>query len=414
MTSHIRDSLATTDALAEIFADRSAIQAMLDVEAALARVQSALGVISREAGATITRAALADDFDAASLARDARQSGTIAVPLVSALTARVRSIDPDAARFVHWGATSQDIVDTALALLIGRATAVMADDQRRLSAALRALSDRHAGDVMLGRTLLQPAPPVTFGLKAAGWRAGLNRSWARLERAQREAAVLQFGGASGTLAALEDKGLAVAEALARELGLPCPDAPWHAYRDRLAALVAACAIYAGILGKMARDISLLMQVEVGEAAEPGGGSSTLPHKQNPVGCAVALAAAARLPGLAATALTALVQEHERSVGAWHAEWPTVVDAIQATGAALAAMREAVAGLVVDPARMRANLDRLNGAVLAERVMMRAAPALGRDRAHALVREALAQVARWWRDARPLHRPEPGARRRPVR
>jgi 3-carboxy-cis,cis-muconate cycloisomerase len=390
LTSHITNALATTDALADVFSDVSAVQAMLDVEAALARAQSSLGVIPREAADAISRAAVAGDFDAADLARDARRSGTLAIPLVSALTARVRAHNPEAARFVHWGATSQDIVDTALVLLLGRSCAVMASDHASLAGALRRLSDRHAADVMLARTLLQPAPPVTFGLKAAGWFAATMRGWSRLERARREASVLQFGGASGTLAALEDRGLDVAGALARELGLSCPDAPWHAYRDRLAAFVAACAIYTGVLGKMARDVSLLMQFEVAEAAEPGGSSSTMPHKRNPAGCAVALAAAARLPGLTATMLAGLVQEHERSVGAWHAEWPTMADAVQATGAALAAMRDVAHGLSVDPARMRANLDATNGTVFAERIMMRAGAALGRDIAHAKIAEALAR------------------------
>jgi 3-carboxy-cis,cis-muconate cycloisomerase len=243
---------------------------------------------------------------------------------------------------------------------------------------------------MLARTLLQPAPPITFGLKAAGWFAATMRAWSRLERACGEASVLQFGGASGTLAALGDRGLEVAGALARELGLSCPDAPWHAYRDRLAAFVAACAMYTGALGKMARDVSLLMQFEIAEAAEPGGSSSTMPHKRNPAGCAMALAAAARLPGLTATMLAGLVQEHERSVGAWLAEWPTMADAVQATGAALSAMREVAHGLSVDPARMRANLDATNGAVFAERIMMRAGAALGRDVAHAKIAEALAR------------------------
>ena len=200
--------------------------------------------------------------------------------------------------------------------------------------------------------------------------------------------MLQFGGASGTLAALGDRGLVVADDLARELGLTAPDAPWHAYRDRLAALVASCGIYTGVLGKMARDVSLLMQAEVGEAAEPGGGSSTMPHKRNPVGCATALAAATRMPGIVSAALSGLVQEHERAVGSWQAEMPTIAGAIQTTGAALAAMSEVASHLTVDPERMRANIDRTNGAVFAERAMIRAGSALGRDEAHTLVRGAI--------------------------
>jgi 3-carboxy-cis,cis-muconate cycloisomerase len=243
---------------------------------------------------------------------------------------------------------------------------------------------------MLARTLLQPAPPITFGLKAAGWFAAERRSWARVAQARSDAVVLQFGGASGTLAALGDDGLIVARELARELGLVCPDAPWHAWRDRLAAFVAACGVYTGALGKIARDVTLLMQFEVAEAAEPGGASSTMPHKRNPAGCATALAAAARLPGLTATMLAGLVQEHERSVGAWHAEWPTVIDAVQATGAALSAMCGVAESLSVDPARMQANIDATNGAVFAERVMMRAGVRLGRDRAQNLLRDAFAR------------------------
>jgi 3-carboxy-cis,cis-muconate cycloisomerase len=276
-------------------------------------------------------------------------------------------------------------------------------DHQALSAQLRQLSDRHADTVMLGRTLLQPAPPITFGLKAAGWYASLCRSWARVEQAWHDAARIQLGGASGTLAALGDRGMDVVDALGDPLPeltsgipfggprlmLPPAAAPWHTARDRYAALVTGCAIYGGVLGKIARDVSLMMQVEVGEAREAGGGSSAMPHKQNPSGCARALAAASRLPGLAATMLAGMVQEHERAVGAWQAEWPTMVDTLQATGAALEAMRDVAAGLTVDPDRMRTNLDATRGAVLSERLFLLAVPALGRSRAHALVSDALA-------------------------
>jgi hypothetical protein len=190
------------------------------------------------------------------------------------------------------------------------------------------------------------------------------------------------------MAALDEKGLDVAEALARELNLSCPDAPWHSYGDRLAAMVAASAIYTGVLGKMARDISLLMQAEVGEAREAGGGSSAMPHKRNPAGCAVALASAARMPALMSTVLTSLVQEHERAAGTWHAEWPAIIEAVQVMGAAAEAMRQVASELTVDPARMRANLDATNGAIFAERVVMRAGRAVGRDVAAPMVKAAL--------------------------
>jgi 3-carboxy-cis,cis-muconate cycloisomerase len=202
--------------------------------------------------------------------------------------------------------------------------------------------------------------------------------------------VLQFGGASGTLASLDDRGLDVSRALADDLGLRNPEAPWHAHRDRLGSLVSACGLYTATLGKIARDISLLMQDEVGEAAERGGGSSTMPHKRNPAACAVALAASARLPGLVAAFLTGMVQEHERAVGGWHAEWPTIADAIQTTGSALSAMADAATGLSVDPDRMRVNIEGTNGAIFAERAMMLMTGSMGRESARLLVTNALVQ------------------------
>jgi 3-carboxy-cis,cis-muconate cycloisomerase len=242
---------------------------------------------------------------------------------------------------------------------------------------------------MLARTVMQPAPPITFGLKAAGWYAACERSWERLSSAFDAALVLQFGGPSGTLAGLGVKSLDVSAALARELELSNPEAPWHAQRDRLAALVAACGVYTGALGKIARDVTLMMQAEVAEASEPGGGSSSMPHKRNPAGCAIALAAATRLPGLVSTFLAGLPQEHERGVGGGHAEAPTIAAAVQATGAALQAMREVIEGLRVDADRMRANLEATGGVVFAERAMTLLAPRLGRDTAERAIAEALA-------------------------
>ncbi len=390
MSSRLIGSLATTDALAEVFSDQSILQAMLDFEAALARAEAKAGVIPGRAAEAISAAASAEGFDAAAIAREARASGTVSIPLVSALTARVQATDAGSARFVHFGATSQDVADSAMVLTIQRAHAVLAADHARLERTLRQLSDRHARTVMLGRTLLQPAPPITFGLKVAGWVAALVRGWRRVESASREAAVLQFGGASGTLASLGDRGLDVSRALADDLGLRNPEAPWHTHRDRLGSLVSACGLYTATLGKIARDISLLMQDEVGEVAERGGGSSTMPHKRNPAACAVALAASARLPGLVAAFLTGMVQEHERAVGGWHAEWPTIADAIQTTGSALSAMADAATGLSVDPDRMRVNIEGTNGAIFAERAMMLMTSSVGRESARLLVTNALAQ------------------------
>lgn len=244
---------------------------------------------------------------------------------------------------------------------------------------------------MLGRTLLQPAPPVTFGLKAAGWLAAIRRSRLWLDDAFQDALILQFGGASGTLASLGEKGFEVGRAMAKDLGLGFPDAPWHAHRDRLAALVAACGVLTGTLGKMARDISLLMQGEVGEAAEPEdegrGGSSTMPQKRNPIASALTLAAANRVPGLVAAFLAGMVQEHERGVGGWQAEWPTVAGVIQSTGLAIRSMAEAAEGLEIDAEQMRQNIEATGGSVFAEKAAMLLAAKLGRDRAQEIVGEA---------------------------
>jgi 3-carboxy-cis,cis-muconate cycloisomerase len=380
MTSRLIDSLATTDALADLFSDGPVLQAMLEFEAGLARAGAEAGVIPESAARAIAAAAARpDDFDVAAIARAARETGTPSIALVEALTERVARLDAASARYVHWGATSQDVSDSALVLLLKKARVPITRDQRRVVAACGRLSDAHAATIMLGRTLLQPATPITFGLKVAGWGAAVGRSWARVSEAWDGAMVLQFGGASGTRAALGDRGNAVARALAGHLGLrPVP--PWHTDRDRLAALVAACGLFVASLGKIGRDVALLMQAEVAEVAGPGGGSSSMPHKRNPAGCAVVLANATRMPGLVASCLAAAVHEHERAVGGLHAEWPTIAAAVQATGAAVAATADVLDGLTVDAARMRANLEASRGIVFAERAMMLLTPALGKEAA----------------------------------
>ena len=391
MPARLIESLATTDALAELFSDASVLQAMLDFEVALSRAEASVGIVPKAAADEIASAAKMQAFDFSALAHDTLRAGTPGIPLVKALTEKVRSSNAAAAGFVHWGATSQDVADTALVLLLKKAQPILEADLARLEKALRQLAEQHECSVMLGRSLMQAAPPVTFGLKAAGWLGAIRRTKKRLAESFAEALLVQFGGAAGTLASLGDKGIVIGEALAKELGLRFPDAPWHTHRDRLAALVCACGVLSGSLAKMARDISLLMQGEVAEAAEPGGpgrgGSSTMPHKRNPIGCTVALAAANRLPGLVATFLSTMVQEHERGVGGWQAEWPTVAAVIQATGLAAASMAEVASGLTVNPARMRTNIDATRGAIFAERAMMLLGASLGRDVAHKLLDEA---------------------------
>jgi len=394
MATRLIESLATNSAFAALFADASVLRAMLDFEVALARAEVRVGIVPQVAADAIAAAAKPESFDAGKLAEDALLAGALPIPLVKALTERVRARNPVAAGFVHWGATSQDVADTALILLLKRAQPILESDLTRLETALQRLAETHANTVMLGRTLLQAAPPTTFGLKAAGWLGSVQRSKVRLSAAFGEALVVQFGGATGTLASLGEHGIAVARALAEELQLGLPDAAWHTHRDRLAGLVCSFGILTGSLGKMARDISLLMQNEVGEAAEPSGpgrgGSSTMPHKRNPSGCVVTLAAANRVPGQVAIFLSAMVQEHERGVGNWQAEWPTVTALVQATGVATASMAEVAEGLSVDGARMRSNLDATRGVIFAERAMMLLGEKLGRDVAHKLLEEATRQ------------------------
>jgi 3-carboxy-cis,cis-muconate cycloisomerase len=391
MTSFLVDALVTTPPLAEVFSDAAVVQTMLDVEAAAARVQARLQIIPADAAVAIEAAAQAGFYDAAQLAAAARRSATPVVPLVAALSDRVGVVDATHAGFVHWGLTSQDVSDTALVLTVRRSLDILSAHHAELARALVTMSDQHAASVMLGRTLLQPATPITFGLKVAGWYGAVMRSWEAVSRAADDALVLQCGGAAGTLAALGAEGPSVADALAAELGLRNPGVSWHAHRDRLAAVITALSIYTASLGKMARDVSLLMQAEVGEVSEPGGASSAMPHKRNPAGCAVILAAAGRMPGLAAGYLTAMIQEHERGLGGWQLEWPTFSAVMQTSGSALAAAVELITGLSVNSDRMRANLAATNGTVCAERVQMLLTAALGRERARSVIEQSLTAV-----------------------
>jgi 3-carboxy-cis,cis-muconate cycloisomerase len=395
MATRLIGSLAATERLSRIFADASVLQAMLDFEAALARAEAHAGLIPQAAAEAIAAASTAEGFDIPDLVRRSLRAGTPSLSLSQMLGERVRQRNPEAAGFVHWGATSQDVSDTALVLLLKQCRTVLESDHRRVMTGLRRLSATHAGTVMLGRTLLQPAPPVTFGLKTAAWLAALRRGWARVETGFEEALCLQFGGAVGTLAALGDRGLDVSGVLASELGLRLPDAPWHSHRDRLAALLAALAIYTGSLGKMALDIALLMQFEVSEAAEPGGGgrggSSAMPHKRNPAACMLAIAAAKRAPGLLSEFVGGMLQEHERAVGSWQAEWTSVEGIVQSAGLALESMAEVAEGLTVNVDRMRANIDQTHGAVFAERAVMILAAEQGRDTAREKVEKALRET-----------------------
>ena len=375
--------------------DAAYLQHMLDFEAALARAEAATGVIPKRAAEPIAKACRAEAFDLAGLAEAATRSGNLAIPLVKALTAHVAKSDAEAARYVHWGATSQDVIDTAGMLSLRAGVDALLGDIDRAVTGFAKLARQHRSTVMVARTWLQHALPMPFGLKLAEYAAALHRSKMRLKRIRSETLALQFGGAAGTLAALGDKGLPVAEKLAQELRLPLPDAPWHTHRDRIAEAASVFAIVAGTCGKIARDVSLMMQTDVAEAFEPSGegrgGSSTMPHKRNPVAAASALAAATMAPNLAATIFAAQVGDHERSAGPWHAEWPTLPMLMLVMSGALAAIVDIAEGLEVDTARMRANLHATQGLIMAEAVSMALAEKIGKSNAHHLIEAASKQA-----------------------
>ena len=385
------DPLFTTDAMREIFSSRARLARMLEFEAALARAEASVGVIPKGAADVIAAHCDVARFDVDAIDRAARNAGNLAIPLVAALTRHVAQSDAVAKGYVHWGATSQDAIDTGLVLQLRDALALIDADLARLTNALATQARRHAATVLPGRTWLQQALPTTLGVKLAGTVSALDRHRERLATLRERALVLQFGGAVGTLASLRDRGLDVTAALGSELQLRVPDTPWHTQRDRICEVASTLGLLTATLGKLARDLSLLAQTEVGEVDEPAapgrGGSSTMPQKRNPVGASIALAAAVRVPGLVATMLSAAVQEHERGLGDWPAEWETLPDIVQLAAGALDTMAEVAEGLDVHPDRMRANLDVTKGLIFAEAVQMALAPTIGRDTAHALVASA---------------------------
>ncbi len=362
--------------------DGAWLQALLDVEAALARAQAAAGVIPAEHADAIAAACRAERYDIAALGEAAAEVGNPAAPLVEALRAQVGG---EAAADVHRGATSQDIVDSAAMLVARRAVDAVLEDLTGAADAAARLAGEHRATVMAGRTLLQQAVPITFGLKAAGWLVALDESAERLRAVRDARLAAQLGGAAGTLAAVGDAALDVLARFASELGLAEPVVPWHTARTRIAELAGALGEACGAVAKVAGDVVLLSQTEVGEVREGGdrGGSSTMPHKRNPVAAISARASARQAPGLVATLLAAMEHEHERAAGAWHAEWAPLRGLLIATGSAAAWLRDCLADLEVDPERMRANLD---DALLAERV----AAAIGRPAGDEIVRAALAE------------------------
>ena len=395
MAGRLVNALGSSALAAEAFSDLATLRHMLRFEAALAQAAAEAGLIPKKFAPVIVKACDPALYDPASLAEAARRTATLTVPVVKALTDEVAKRDADAAGYVHWGATSQDVIDTAMVLQLGEALPPILKELAGITAAFAALARKHRTTPTLGRTLLQPATPLSLGQKIAGWASDVSRAARRLEASFAETQIVQFGGASGSLSALGDEGRAGDGGRSPSaLSLELPPAPWFTQRVRVAALAQDAALVVGALAKAARDISLMMQVEVGEAAEPSGpgrgGSSTMPHKRNPVGAALVLAAASRAPMLAATIVAAIPQEHERALGGWQAEWPTLAALIETLGSAVQAMDEVAAGLTIDPDAMQANMDATEGAVLAERATFLLAEKMGKQKAGKLVEEALAK------------------------
>jgi 3-carboxy-cis,cis-muconate cycloisomerase len=392
MASTIIDSAVfrdffSTDAMRRVFSDEARIQRYLDIEAALARVEALLGIIPSEAAAEITRQATVKNIDLEKLKNRMDRVGAPIMPVVEQLAARCAG---NLGQYCHWGATTQDITDTATVLQIRDALALVEDDLRAISASLARLARRYRDTAMAGRSKLQHAVPITFGYKMAAVLSAIERHRARLAELRPRVIVGEFGGATGTLASLGANGLKVQAALMEELNLGQPDIAWHTQRDRFAEAGCFLGLVTGTLGKLATDVKLLMQTEVGEVAEPfeagRGASSTMPQKRNPVSCNFILACTSMVRQHVAALLEAMVEDHERASGSWEIEWIAIPEIFLLTSGALTQARAMVAGLQVDPKRMRSNIDITNGLIASEAIMMGLAPHIGRERAHDLVYE----------------------------
>jgi 3-carboxy-cis,cis-muconate cycloisomerase len=375
-------------AMRAVVNDRARVQRMLDFELALARAEASIGAIPALSADPVMRACRAENFDLAALADAAGSAGDIAIPLIKALTEEVAKSNKEAAGYVHWGASSQDVIDTALVLELRAAIDVLLADLDRAIEPFATLAGRHRRTPFVARTMLRHALPMPFGLKAAGYAAALGRSRDRLRRLRKENLVMQFGGTAGTLAALGDQGFEIAQRTAALLDLPLPDAPWHSHRDRLGEIAAAFGILTATCGKIARDVALLMQTEVAATAAsgPDGAVAGGAHSAHAVPAARALAAAAMAPNLVATILAGAVQEHERAIGGWQAEWPTFPALELVTSGAIGAVAEIAQRLEIDSERMRADVETTRGLIMAESVTFALAAKLGQQTARELVED----------------------------
>jgi len=386
-----RDTFSTP-AMRRIFSDEARVQYYLDIEAALARVQARLGIIPAEAAEEICRHCDAAEYDMALLKTQTERIGYPVLPVVQQLVGLCRG---GLGEWCHWGATTQDITDTATVLQIRDALALVEQDLRAIAGSLAGLAAKFRDTPMAGRSNLQQATPITFGYKCAVLLAGFQRHLQRLQELRPRVLVGEFGGATGTLASLGADGLKVQEGLMRELGLGQPEIAWHTMRDRIAEVGCFLGLVTGTLGKISMDVKLMMQTEVEEVYEPfaegRGSSSTMPQKRNPISSNYIHACVSMVRQNVAALLDAIVEDHERSTGPWEIEWIAVPEIFCLSAGALAQGRFLVGGLQVDPARMRANLDLTKGLVVSEAVMMGLGPALGRQRAHDLVYDICREV-----------------------
>lgn len=395
--SQLYASLFYQPEVTEIFGDRALLSYMTQAEVALALAQAQVGVIPQSAATIIEQVGqnALDQIDLDALAHATGLAGNIAIPFVKQFTAIVKQIDEDAARYVHWGATSQDILDTACILQCRAALHIIETQLQATYQTALQQTEQYRHQVMMGRTWLQQALPITFGHKLARYAAALKRDLDRIQAMKSRVLTAQLGGAVGSLASLLDQGSAVVTAYAQQLGLSEPNCTWHGERDRIVEIASVLALIVGNLGKMARDWSLLMQTEIAEVFEPTaqgrGGSSTMPHKRNPVAAASILAAANRVPALMSSVYQSMVQEHERSLGAWHAEWLAIPEIFQLCAGALTRTNEVLAGMQINSDAMQRNVQCTQGLIMAEALMMALAPYIGRLHAHHVVEAACKQA-----------------------
>ena len=391
LAMHLLDGFFRSPAVEALFTDAAAVQSILDFEAALARAQARAGIIPESFASVISGSCRASLMDLPALAQAMPAAGNLAIPLIKQLTAIVARTSPEAARHVHYGATSQDALDTGLILQLRAATRAVQVDLEQVIAALTELTAAHRKTLMVARTWLQHALPTTFGVVTAGWLDAMLRHRERLNTLVERTLVLQFGGAVGTLAALRERGAEVAALLSEELALNQPRIPWQAQRERSAETATAYGLLSATLAKIARDLSLQMQTEVAEVSEPvvagRGGSSTMPHKQNPVACAAILASTARVPPLVSAMLSAASGEYQRSLGPWQSEWETLPEIVRLTAGALHQLAALLPRLEIHREKMRANLELTRGLIFAEAITMALSEKLNRASAHKLVETA---------------------------